>query len=148
MKLLVFLCSILTMVSCVSNAENKEIAELKKANHELKEKLRSYENAIVITSDNFHNYVGGIVFGPETVKKNEKFSVSSAVYLHLRDWKGEVRWEPDQENQSETRSDKVLHHIDNLFPGAGERTISGKYTFVFPDGQKKEVPWEKNVLVK
>ncbi len=122
----------LTLCSCNSNSnsQEQEIARLKKANAELKEKLDSYQNAIVITRDNINKYVGAIAFGPEKVETNEKSEIFTSLYLH--DLPVEVEWSTDQENQAEKESGQIVRYIQNSFPGAGKRTFSGKYTVKFP----------------
>ena len=136
----------LTLCSCNSGSQEKEIAKLKKANAELKEKLDSYQNAIVITRDNINKYVGAIAFGPEKVAINEKSEIFTSLYLH--DLPVEVEWTTDQENQSEESKGQIVHYIQNSFSGAGKRTYTGNYMVKFPNGEEWSIPWQKELIVK
>ena len=55
--------------SCSSGEKESEIARLKKANAALKEKLATYNDAIVITHENINKYVGALAFSQDTVRR-------------------------------------------------------------------------------
>lgn len=148
MKSFIFfaLAMLLVCSSCNSNAKDKKIAKLEKANAALKEKLASYNDAIVITHENIGKYVGAIAVGPEQVEKNEVSEIGT--YLYLQDLPVDIQWEDDQENQSVKEPNQIIRYIRNSFPGAGTRTFTGKYTVTFPNGEQWSIPWQKELIVK
>jgi len=132
--------------SCSSGEKESEIARLKKANAALKEKLASYNDAIVITHENINKYVGALAVGPEQINMNEVSEIGTYLYLH--DLPVTIEWLDDQENQAVKAPNQITRYIQNSFPSAGKRTFTGKYVVKFPNGKEWSIPWEKEVIVK
>ena len=146
MKIFISCFVLLFTISACDSSLQKEVDELKKENIALKKRLNSYDNSIVITEKNIHKYVSAMAYGSFKVKSNEKVSTSTVLYL--RDLPVQVKWKEDQENQSVRQSGKIYRNIENVFPGAGIRTLSGKYTVIFPDGNEWSIPWQHQVEVE
>ncbi|WP_341902967.1 hypothetical protein [Fluviicola taffensis] len=132
--------------SCADASVNKELKDLRSENAALKKRLNSYDNALIITKDNMHKYVGSLCYGPLEAKKNEVVEVRCGLYLHHLPFQVECKM--DQENQSVKNSDQISRSIQNSYPGSGERLISGMYTVTFPNGEKWSMPWEKQIKVE
>lgn len=137
---------LIVITACSSN--DNELKQLKRENAQLKAKLSEYDNAIVITPENIHHYVGALTYSSAEVKPNERISVATQLTLQKLPERFKVEWTADPEPMSVKASGETQRFFENVYPTAGMRRFSGSYTIIFPHGEKWSIPWEREFEVK
>lgn len=130
--------------SCTSN---QELEKLKHENQQLKKKLATYNNALVLTPENIHEYINAMTFSQLEGNKNESIPFTTCLTLARLPQNMHIKWSSTPEGMF-VKKDGVTRHVENSYPTSGKHHFTGMYTVVFPNGQEWHIPWERDFEVK